>query len=106
MLLLIRIPYLDKPSIKIENFDGKINLYRECIYNYDAKTREYILEEKDRTLRIDLDIEMSKYSFYGIKNIMNCCTIFCDDGTRKFEFKNWKMTKNTNRSIYFEKIEG
>lgn len=110
MIIIIRVTWLDEPVIKIEDFNGKINLYRECIDHYDARTREYSSEEKDRTIRIDLDKEMPRYFFTVLKRhlqykLMNCCTIFCYDSTRKFEFDNWRMTKYTDDAIYFEKNE-
>lgn len=110
MILIIRVTWLDEPVIKINDFNGQINLYRECIDYYDARTREYSSEEKDRTLRIDLEGEMPKYFFTVLKRyfqykLVNYCTIFCNDNTTKFEFNNWKMTKYTDSAIYFEKNE-
>lgn len=111
MLLLIRIPWLHEPVIKIENFNGQINLHRECIDHYNPRTGEYFSEEKDRSIRIDLDDEMPKYFFTVLKRhlqykLLNNCTIFCNDGYHKFEFSNWRMTKYTDSAIYFEKNEG
>lgn len=111
MIIIIRVTWLDEPVIKIENFNEKINLHRECIDHYNPRTGEYYSEEKDRSLRIDLDDEMSKYFFISLKRyfqykLLNNCTIFCNDGYHKFEFSNWKMTKYTDNAIYFEKNEG
>lgn len=60
MILIIRVTWLDEPVIKIENFNGQINLYRECIDHYNPRTREYSSEEKDRSLLINLYDEMPK----------------------------------------------
>ncbi len=46
MLLLIRIPWLHEPVIKIENFNGQINLHRECIDHYNPRTGEYFQKKK------------------------------------------------------------
>ena len=111
ILLLIRIPWLDEPVIKIENFNGQINLHRECIDHYNPRTCEYSSEEKDRSLRINLYDEMPKYFFTVLKrflqyNWMNNCTIFCNDNYHKFEFSNWRMSRYTDSVIYFEKDKG
>ena len=67
MLLLIKIPWLDTSVIRVEDYNGQINLHRECIDQYNPKTRAYTSEEKDRLLRIDLEDEMPKYFYTSLK---------------------------------------